>query len=59
MKNLAIQGIDMPALGLGTWRLVGYACRQAVETALSLGYRHIDTATVYDDEDAVAISRSR
>jgi 2,5-diketo-D-gluconate reductase B len=53
MKSLTIEGIDIPVLGLGTWRMAGDACRQSVETALGLGYRHIDTAAVYGNEDAV------
>ena len=47
------QGADVPALGLGTARLTGDDCRQAVETALSVGYRHVDTAQMYDNEAAV------
>ncbi len=51
----------MPALGLGTWQLRGATCEQAVRTALDLGYRHIDTAERYGNEDEVgtAISGSR
>ena len=48
-----IQGEDVPALGLGTWLLTGDACRKAVEHALDLGYRHIDTAQAYENEDQV------
>lgn len=47
------QGLHMPKLGLGTWRMKGAACRQAVEHALALGYRHIDTAEMYDNEAAI------
>ncbi len=43
----------MPKLGLGTWRMKGDECREAVERALSLGYRHIDTAEMYGNEEAV------
>src|SRR5689334_3466083 len=43
----------MPRLGLGTWPMTGAACQAAVESALSLGYRHIDTAEMYGNEDAV------
>lgn len=53
MDNLTIQGISLPRLGLGTFRIQGDACRAAVESALSLGYRHIDTAAMYGNEDAV------
>jgi len=47
------QGIRIPRLGLGTYRLQGDACRRAVESALQLGYRHIDTAEMYGNEEAV------
>ncbi|MBV9783498.1 MAG: aldo/keto reductase [Acidisphaera sp.] len=43
----------MPKLGLGTWRMRGAEGREAVERALALGYRHIDTAEMYGNEDAV------
>lgn len=45
---------QMPVLGVGTFQLKGDVCRQAVETALSLGYRHVDTARMYENEQAVA-----
>ncbi|MHC6225057.1 aldo/keto reductase [Pseudomonas sp. X10] len=47
------QGLDMPCLGLGTWPMTGDDCTRAVRQALELGYRHIDTATAYDNEAAV------
>ncbi len=47
------QGLNMPKLGLGTWPMLGDECTQAVEQALELGYRHIDTAAAYNNEDAV------
>jgi diketogulonate reductase-like aldo/keto reductase len=43
----------IPALGLGTWELRGEACQRAVEQALALGYRHLDTAQGYDNEEDV------
>jgi diketogulonate reductase-like aldo/keto reductase len=43
----------IPALGLGTWELSGRTCARVVEQALRLGYRHIDTAQVYDNEREV------
>lgn len=45
--------LAMPALGLGTWPLKGRDCEEAVESALGLGYRHIDTAEMYGNEAAV------
>jgi 2,5-diketo-D-gluconate reductase B len=53
MESLQTQGISLPWLGLGTFRLQGDACRAAVESALGLGYRHIDTAEMYGNEDAI------
>jgi diketogulonate reductase-like aldo/keto reductase len=46
-------GARIPAIGLGTWRLTGEGCAQAVRWALQAGYRHIDTAAMYGNEDAV------
>lgn len=43
----------MPALGLGTWLLSGNKCVETVKTALSLGYRHLDTAQIYGNEKDV------
>ena len=53
MENLQTQGISLPKLGLGTFRMQGDSCRAAVESALSLGYRHIDTAEMYANEEAI------
>ena len=53
MEHIKTQGISMPKLGLGTFRLQGDACRSAVESALGLGYRHIDTAEMYGNEDSI------
>jgi len=46
-------GLNMPKLGLGTWPMVGQECTAAVVQALDVGYRHIDTAAGYNNEDAV------
>jgi 2,5-diketo-D-gluconate reductase B len=53
MEHLKTQGISVPRLGLGTFRMQGDVCQAAVESALELGYRHIDTAEMYGNEDAV------
>lgn len=53
VDSIETQGIRLPRLGFGTFRLTGDACRVATESALSLGYRHIDTAEMYGNEDAV------
>ncbi|SDQ64613.1 aldo/keto reductase [Natronobacterium texcoconense] len=46
-------GAEIPKLGFGTARITGDDCKQAVETALEVGYRHVDTAQMYDNETAV------
>jgi diketogulonate reductase-like aldo/keto reductase len=46
-------GATIPALGFGTWTLSGEACVQAVRWALAAGYRHVDTAAMYGNEEAV------
>jgi diketogulonate reductase-like aldo/keto reductase len=53
MKIVDANGARIPALGLGTFKLTGETCRSLVAEALRLGYRHIDTARMYGNEDAV------
>ncbi len=53
METLTIQGVAVPSLGFGTWPMRGEECRLAVEDALAIGYRHIDTAQSYENEAAV------
>lgn len=53
MENIKTQGISLPKLGLGTFRMQGDACRAAVESGLELGYRHLDTAEMYANEEAI------
>lgn len=48
-------GIRIPKLGLGTWFIPDGEAAEAVRTAVSLGYRHIDTAQAYYDSGAVLI----
>jgi diketogulonate reductase-like aldo/keto reductase len=55
------EGHLMPRLGLGVWQTrAGASCEAAVLTALEAGYRHIDTAAMYGNEESVgaAIRRS-
>ncbi len=44
---------QIPIIGLGTWELRGTTCTRMVSEALRLGYRHIDTAEMYDNESEV------
>ncbi|XP_052871899.1 prostaglandin F synthase 1-like [Anopheles cruzii] len=46
-------GYQMPVLGLGTYRLRGKSCVEAVKTAIDAGYRHFDTAFFYQNEAEV------
>ncbi|PJZ59368.1 aldo/keto reductase [Leptospira barantonii] len=47
-------GISMPIFGLGVWKTKsGKECTEAVLNALEAGYRHIDTAKIYSNEEDV------
>jgi 2,5-diketo-D-gluconate reductase A len=46
-------GAAMPMVGLGTWQLQGRRADEAIRYALEVGYRHIDTATMYRNEQEV------
>jgi diketogulonate reductase-like aldo/keto reductase len=51
---LLADGNTMPVLGLGVWQVPdGAECVRAVRWALELGYRHIDTAQAYGNEESV------
>jgi len=53
MDTLQIHGARVPRIGLGTWLITGDQAKNAVAHALSVGYRHIDTAQVYENESEV------
>ena len=53
MKIVNANGAEIPAIGLGTYRLKGEDATEAVKHAIEIGYRHIDTAQMYDNEAAV------
>jgi 2,5-diketo-D-gluconate reductase A len=46
-------GVTMPMVGFGTWQLGGRRAYDPVRYALQVGYRHIDTATMYRNEHEV------
>jgi diketogulonate reductase-like aldo/keto reductase len=46
-------GAAMPMVGFGTWQLSGRRAYEAVRYALDVGYRHLDTATIYRNEHEV------
>lgn len=60
VPSVTLPGGRMPQVGFGTWKLRGGQARAAVTAALLAGYRHIDTATMYGNEqeigDALAAS---
>jgi diketogulonate reductase-like aldo/keto reductase len=45
--------VAMPIVGFGTWQLRGHSAYESVRLALDAGYRHLDTATMYGNEDDV------
>ncbi|MBX9774900.1 MAG: aldo/keto reductase [Xanthobacteraceae bacterium] len=53
MPAVEANAARIPLVGLGTWDLRGRTCARIVEQALRLGYRHIDTAEMYDNEREV------
>ncbi|HET6840058.1 MAG TPA: aldo/keto reductase [Bradyrhizobium sp.] len=53
MQFVEANGAKIPAVGLGTWELRGRSCARLVEQAIKLGYRHIDTAQIYENEREV------
>ena len=46
-------GTSVPALGFGTWQLKGKTCYDSVRYALEVGYKHVDTAAVYENQREV------
>lgn len=53
IKTKRVGALDMPMLGFGTFQMRGDVCEKAVACALSEGYRMIDTAAAYGNEEAV------
>jgi diketogulonate reductase-like aldo/keto reductase len=53
MQAVEAKGFQIPIIGLGTWALRGRDCARLTEQAIRIGYRHIDTAQMYDNEREV------
>lgn len=53
METVTAHGATIPVIGFGTWNIGGDICARAVEEALKVGYRHIDAAAGYKNEDIV------
>jgi diketogulonate reductase-like aldo/keto reductase len=60
MHSIDANGAHIPAIGFGTWTLKGAECTDLVQAAIDTGYRHIDTAAMYGNEEEVGrgIARS-
>ncbi len=56
MQSIEIKDIRIPALGLGTYQLTGKDAVSLILHALDTGYRHIDTAQMYQNEEAVGMA---
>ena len=52
-RAVEAKGFELPLVGLGTWALRGRDCARIVEQAIRIGYGHIDTAQMYDNEREV------
>lgn len=59
VPSLAANGLNMPALGFGTWELDGSQLDEVLPEALDIGYRHIDTAQIYKNEADVGRSLAK
>ncbi len=53
MHTVLANGANIPAIGFGTWTLRGDQAADLVREALEAGYRHVDTAVMYENEEAV------
>lgn len=53
MQFKTVQDVIVPEIGMGTYKLFGKECRRAVLDAIEIGYRHIDTAQIYENEKEI------
>ena len=53
MDTIITRDVSIPRLGFGTFRMPGGGCQPVVESAFALGHRHLDTAAMYENQDAV------
>lgn len=52
-KIILNNNIEIPPIGFGTWKLTGNICKESIKIALETGYRHIDTAEIYGNEEEI------
>lgn len=55
MKTVSTAGVEIPVVGLGVWKMNAQDCQRLIPEALDVGYRHIDTASIYGNEADVGI----
>jgi diketogulonate reductase-like aldo/keto reductase len=53
MKIKLNNGFEIPSIGIGTWEITGHKAKESVLNALECGYKLIDTATIYRNEEQV------
>lgn len=53
MQTISVKSATIPVVGYGTWQVKGDTATRMVEAALDCGYRHIDTAQIYQNEAEV------
>lgn len=53
MEYVTVHGVDIPVLGFGTWEVTGDSAYRSAREALDVGYRHLDTAQAYENEEQV------
>ena len=57
MKTVTLNnGVEMPIIGYGVFQVTPAECERCVSDALSVGYRMIDTAQAYHNEEGVGLS---
>ena len=54
-----MNGVEMPLVGYGVWLVAPEECERCVADAISVGYRSIDTAQIYKNEEGVGLAVSR
>ena len=55
VPSVEVHGEILPALGFGTWLLYGQEAADAVRDAIEIGYRHLDTARIYENEYSIGL----
>ncbi|WP_336326917.1 aldo/keto reductase [Halovenus sp. HT40] len=53
MEYVTQAGVEVPKVGVGTWQMEPEVAYESVSMALDVGYRHVDTAQLYENETAV------